>query len=377
MKRKIALKRLSASDLTLFEHHFRNTSGTKQKAFNLDASIFVNRLYPGLPDSMDITRDRIPLDLHIYGPGKAGLQNLQRKILKQKKNWRLDGEFISNPYEDEQRYNSLQKGDFAIIEFMGGPEPQSARMHLVAQALAEDRPLFEALHNRYSGVFSPRKGMTVVNPEELSGLIEELAMEDGHPVLDLVDMDALEDAVQGGIEGTRRLGKRRRARGVSRDEFDKARRNAERIGNMGEELLNLWLEAEQEKGAFSGFRWDSAGNAISPFDFSIVEMENIVRKIDAKSTSGDFRNPVHVSMAEMLEMTENAVPYDIYRLYRVKPDSAKMRIAENVGAFTKAIVETLKSLPAGVRADGFSIEPERLDFGDEITIAFPDSEGDE
>jgi hypothetical protein len=61
MKRRITLKRLSASDLTLFEHHFKNTPGAKQKAFNLDASILIDKLYPGLPDSADIIKDgRIP-----------------------------------------------------------------------------------------------------------------------------------------------------------------------------------------------------------------------------------------------------------------------------------------------------------------------------
>ena len=131
MNRRIALKRLSASDLTLFEYHFRQTSGTKQKAFNLDKSVFIDRLYPSLPET--VGSGRVQVDLSIYGPGLAGLDNLQRKILKQQKNWRFDGELIYNPPEEEDRYNVLSKGDFAIFDFMGEVEPRAARMYLIAQ----------------------------------------------------------------------------------------------------------------------------------------------------------------------------------------------------------------------------------------------------
>ena len=89
MNRKIAIKRLSASDLTFFEHQFRNTAGTKQKAFNLDRAVFDDELYPSLP--LAIGNDRVPINLSIFGPGLEGLHNLQRKILKQQKNWRLNG----------------------------------------------------------------------------------------------------------------------------------------------------------------------------------------------------------------------------------------------------------------------------------------------
>lgn len=80
MKKRIVLKRLSASDLTLFEHHFRNTSGAKQKAFNLDSAVFIDILYPGLPDRMDITRDRIPLDLSILDLGNPGCTICKEKF---------------------------------------------------------------------------------------------------------------------------------------------------------------------------------------------------------------------------------------------------------------------------------------------------------
>src|SRR5579859_7499939 len=96
---RLALKKLTASDLTLFEWHFQNRNAGNQKAINLNADVFVDRLFPGLPE---VSRDfggRLPIDLFLYGPGMASELNLQRKIIKlgEYKNWRLDGETIHNP----------------------------------------------------------------------------------------------------------------------------------------------------------------------------------------------------------------------------------------------------------------------------------------
>jgi hypothetical protein len=281
------------------------------------------------------------VNLWIFGPGKAEQINLQRKILKQQKNWRLDGELIHNPDDDKTRYATLQKGDFAIIEFSGDATPRSARMYLVAQSLTDHRALHKALEEQYSDAFSSRKGMECIDPDELAVLIESLNLDDDHPVLDLIDADALEDAVQGGFEGVRELRKRRKGRGVARDEFEKARCSAEQNGRLGEELLNSWLEARLRDGSIPGFHWDSNDNAVSPFDFSIVNAEDTSRKLDAKSTTGDFRNRIHISFAELNEMVDSSMPYDIYRLYSVRQDSARMRIAIDIREFARTVLDSL------------------------------------
>ncbi|MEM0941187.1 MAG: hypothetical protein AAGI25_15585 [Bacteroidota bacterium] len=114
MSRKLALKRLTGSDLTLFEWQFRTINKGNQKSINLNANIFVEKLYPLLPQLADEKDGRIPIDLSIYGPGLNRLDNLQRKIIKGEtyKNWRLNGEFIYNRPETPDRYNILKEGDF-------------------------------------------------------------------------------------------------------------------------------------------------------------------------------------------------------------------------------------------------------------------------
>ena|SRR2546427_4177546 len=150
MKRKLCVKRLTDSDLTFFEWHFRNRNAGNQKAINLNADVFVSILFPVLPDIARRRGGRLPVDLFIFGPGLKPEYNLQRKIVKigSYKNWRLNGEFIYNPENDPERFNCLRAGDFAVIEFQGDVEPEAARMVIVSAAVAEDRTLCAQIGDR-------------------------------------------------------------------------------------------------------------------------------------------------------------------------------------------------------------------------------------
>ncbi len=372
MKRKLVLKRLSASDLTLFEHHYRNTTGAKQKALNLDVAVFVQSLYPGLSETISFARNRIPLNLSIYGPGGAGLHNLQRKILKQQKNWRLNGELIYDPPEELERYAPLKKGDYAILEFSGDTEPHAASLYLIAGALSADAKLYQAIEEKYAKGFSAKKGMIALDADEFMHAFSDIDLDEGHPFLDLIDQDILEDAATGGFDGFRKLIKRRQARGVSQEEFNKAKRSAELVGRLGEEILNAWLEMEKQANRIMDYRWVSDENAIASYDFEIVEKSGLVRNVDAKSTAGDFKNPIHISMGELYEMADGKAPYDLYRLYRVTETSAKLRIATELNNTAIELRKHFAELPAGIEVDSISVAPKVLKFGEEIQIDLSD-----
>lgn len=372
MKKKIALKRLSSSDLTLFEYHYRNTSGAKQKAINLDASVFIGTMFPGLPSKMDAIKDRVIITLSIYGPGGVGAHSITRKILKQQKNWRLNGELISNPPEEGSRYNTLTKGDYAIFDFAGEPEPHTARMYLIARELPQDAALHTALEDNYGKIFTGHKGMLEIDADDLARLLSSITIQERHPILDFFDSDALEDAAQGGLEGVIKLRRRRQNRGVSREELARARQSAEHIGRLGEEILNAWLEERSHGKTGAEHRWNADTNAVAPYDFTLMNNGQEIRRIDAKSTAGDFSNTVHVSMAELIEMAEGELPYDLYRLYSISQNSARLRIAGDMKPFAAEILGKLDGLPQGVRIDGISIAPDTLKFEDEITIDLAD-----
>src|SRR5690242_9918868 len=197
MRRRIALKRLTASDLTLFEWHYRNRNAGNQKAINLNADVFVGDLFPSLPDIASEHEGRIPLDLKIYGPGLAPLHNLQRKIIKiaSYKNWRLDGEMIGNPENEPARYDVLQADDLAIFEFEGLVVPDSAKMILISQNLKEDQQMHRAL-----APLVTNHSMVSVTVMQLREIALGLAGED-HPLYQLSLEAELEDAAENGLQG--------------------------------------------------------------------------------------------------------------------------------------------------------------------------------
>lgn len=366
MQRRIAVKRLTASDLTLFEWQFKNRNAGNQKSINLNADVFIAELFPSLPEAAIELNGRIPLDLNIYGPGHAGLHNLQRKVLKGSayKNWRLDGEFITNPENEPERYNSLAPGDLAIFEFQGRIVPNSAKMVLISQNLEVDRPVYGELA-RILG----ERSMGALSVAQLQAIVDKLE-DDQHPFHELTLDAELEDAVSGGTRGVAALQKRPATRALSREELQRARRIAEEVGRDGEELVCRYLIQQKKKGAISDFVWTSDTNAIAPYDFLVTMLDKEEIEIDVKSTNGEFERTVHISCAELIETTGKR-RYDIFRVFEVSETSGTLRIAENIGAFAAEVLKSLDRLPAGVRVDSLSIDVSALRFGPAIPLTAP------
>jgi len=358
MARKLALKRLTASDLTLFKWHFQNQRAGNQKAFNLDASVLVGQLYPQLGEPALVPQPRYPLDLYLYGPGLAPVNNLQRKILKQEKNWRLNGELIDNPVEAAGLYNDLAPGDFALFEFSGEVTPTTAAILLISVAVAADAGIHAQLSRRF-----PTGSMWTLEEGLVQEVLTAAAPPAGHPLYDWTETSLLEDAVLGGAAGAKAINARRGRRGVSPEDFMRSRRSAEATGVIGEELLNAWLKAELQSGRVQAFEWTASINAVAPYDFCVTEVGgNSTRRVDAKSTVGGFSNPLHLSLAELTIAVQEPEPYDICRLYEVTDTGAKMRIARNIGPLLRDTLDMLTALPEGISADSVSIRPELLGF---------------
>src|SRR5258708_30409050 len=98
MIKKLAIKKLTKSDLTLFKWQVENNKAGHQKAINLSAIVFIKELFPALAEEAKLNgrAGKFSVDLDIFGPGNAPCLNLQRKIVKfgEYKNWRLNGEFV-------------------------------------------------------------------------------------------------------------------------------------------------------------------------------------------------------------------------------------------------------------------------------------------
>lgn len=367
--RKLALKKLTASDLTFFEWHFKNQPAGNQKAINLNADIFVDRLYPGLPPlALQQIGGRIPLDLHIYGPGMAGEYNLQRKIIKAAgyKNWRLDGEFIFNPADDQVRFNVLAPDDLAIIEFAGEPVPISATLIFVARNVADDFGLFKELSSLIGA-----RSMIELSPSWLDGMPSRIDIPDGHPVNVVLLEASLEDAAQGGIRGVDQLAKRPSLGQVSREALERARLAARAAGDLGEDYVNSYLLDLKDKGEIADFEWTSSANAVAPFDFRVRENGGAGLMIDVKATNGPFESPLHISLNELRAMNTLGERYDLFRVFEMTPEGARLRICRDMRLYATTLLGVLNGLPPGTTVDSVSLLPSVLSFEKAIDVQLP------
>ncbi len=370
MTRKLALKRLKASDLSFFQAYLNQFPQTKQNGFNLDQRVFEKILFPALAAEIDATPDRRALVvLTLFGPGGAAPCQLAREVLKAQKNWRLNGEAIHNPRDDPTRFDSVAPEDIAIMEFSGSGMPTAIKVVL----LSATHPADASTHAAFAEAF-PGQSMSVITEVEIERVIGLAKTPVNHPIHDWLDQDLLEDIGHGDPLATERLLRKRQGRGLTAAELSKAKANAERVGRDGEAFLAHYFETSF--GAeLASFDWVADVNAVSPFDFKLTLKSSSIRHVDAKSTGGAFGNPLYLSMNEMRHALTSGIPYDLYRLYKVNDSGASLRIATNIAGKLEPIASCLTDLPTGVKVDSLSFNPDYFDFGaEEIAIQYTDDE---
>jgi hypothetical protein len=366
---KLAIKRLTASDLTIFKWQFDN-SPSNQKSINLNADVFVDQLYPTLANTDPGRAGRLPLELFLYGPGYARAHNLTRKIIKgdSYKNWRLNGEYINNPDESPDRFNVLAPGDYAIIDFEGELFPNAARIVFVSAALPEDSRLHAGIRD------SGNNSMRSTTIAELHLIAIASGTPESHPVFELLLDSAIEDAALGGLAGTTKLLQRTTGRKLTRAALDRARQLADDIGRLGEEVIDLYFATLVEKGSIERYDWVANENAISPFDFRIHETKDNSVKVEVKSTTGDFSQAFHVSIAQLLDMRDSSERFDLYRVYQLDEHRATVRVKRDMREFAARLLQVFESVPTGVTVDSISVRGESLTFDDEFTISTNNNE---
>lgn len=375
MADRIAIKRLTPSDCTLFEAVFRKIDAGNQKSINLNADVLIGRLYPNLVATAAATDNEIALAISIYGPAGKGPHTLSRKIIKHAtyKNWRLNGEFILGPTGDSTRYDDVKPGDLAIMAFKGEASPSGMDLIIVSQTNATDA----ALHSALMPLFG-NKSMIAVTPAQIAAAAISASVPETHPVYIAAadpEMDAaLEDAAQGGFVGVGKLLTNKGSRNVSGSDLAKAKANAELTGQDGEGLVNGYLAAKVAAGQLARFSWTSAENAVAPFDFDTITDAGQRTLVDAKTTRGPFKNVIHLSLAEIIEASQ-AVPYRIYRVFELNDDGGKLRISDDI----RPLAQQLKTIheahiPPGIRVDGFSVDTSVLTWGAEEYVERPEDE---
>ena len=396
MSRKLALKRLSHSDLSFFKRYLDVYPASKQKGINLNARVLVGDLYQSLPAS-----GRLPVLLSIYGPGPTVQpETLMRKIIKPTgaKNWRLNGEVVNDPVKgDTARYGLLRPDDLVLMEFFDGAteQPDRIRMILLSSTEPNDAPIHAALN-----VLLPAtKAMIALNQSGLAAAVGA-TVPTGHPMQDfLTDEAELELLAAGGdveldepepepvspapAAGAAPAPRAARAykpkdfnktakpplSRVSAETLAKAKVSASENGEAGEELVSAYLEAEAAPGSCE---WSSRINAAGPYDFKLTGTGTAPDEmIDVKTTVGPFETKFHISINELKQAASAPGAYRIYRVYDIK-GQPKLRISDDIKDFAAKLFPHVQALPAGVMADGFTLKPQLLEhefgFGPEIIL---------
>ncbi len=372
MLRKLALKKLKRSDLSFFKSFLSKNPLAKQKGFNLDLSVIEGDFFPSLRASLEpLSKRAAHVDLTMFGPGMAEAHVLARKVKRDAKNIRLNGEVVDGPPTHPNRYDILTSGDFAIMEFVGAALPTAVNVVLIAAKHAED----SAIHSALKAILpSEDDSMRALSERELEKVISDAAAPTSHPIRDWLDSALLEEIGLGNASAIHNLITRRRGRGLSPSDFKASKEAAERTGQLGEEILDQHLR-HHGIAEVSGYEWVAQSNAISPFDFLLRMNDGSVRHADAKSTSGKFSNPIYLSISEIKHALSSGIPYDLFRLYEVNETTANFRVAKDIRRQLEAVKSALEHLPPGVAADALSFTPSFFDF-EEAAFIVEDGEGE-
>lgn len=373
MSNKIALKRLTKSDLTIFECHFRNPNNkSKQKSLNLNSDVFVDQLYPRAAGR--VPQKGAPMPSTLYGPGvnkgykvKSTITPRNEVDLKKQKNWRFGGPLIRDPEDTPNRFHVLEPGDLVIMGFDGDLAPEKANLLFVAHGHPDDGYLHAALDELIPG---GKKTMVQLTSGDLEAVAASISLRKGHPFPDVIlegSEEDLQDALFGSVSAVQRATRGGR-RSVSATELEQAHTNAQRIGQDGELLVNAHLIALVAEGILIEAVWIADANAAAPLDFRVTMPGGYKTFIDAKSTTGPFNRDFHISAAEVAYAAASDVPYIIYRVFELSDEGAHLRVSDDIRRSAQNLMKALDRLPAGYKPDSFSVDPNTLTWSDEVQL---------
>lgn len=397
----VVLKRLTLkSDLGWFKSIFEGHGlSTKQKAITLNKDV-MNALWPSLlirqgtyerhkaaqtaaellghtaqaeaEKAAATAVGTIPVRVELHGPGgKPPMPIMDRKIVLQDKNWRLNGDFVTDPTGDPTRfYPTMQEGDLALIGFNDVGWPADPVVVLLSQS--NDAPLWAALQARVS---KGRNSMAELDPADLVRLANAHGLAPGDIIRTLGSTTSL--LPSGGPAASLPKPRSRRTATSKATPAQLAAKLAAiaKVGQLGENLVDSYLGARSTLGR-PAHTWISQTYAEHPYDFELLSAKGaVVEVVDAKSTSQAWTADFYMSAAEIVYAAASPVPYRIYRVSEVGPGvSANLRISDDIRALAAAIVSgPLASSHAGIRATGFAINPQAAGITWAGPIALPPS----
>jgi len=299
------------------------------------------------------------IPLTIFGPDNKQALHIDRKLLLQDKNWRLNGAFIFDPLEDKTRFHDLQVGDFALLGFEGEEYPTAVDMLLIGKSYPQDAPVWNYINLRYSEYFDRRGGFRQIERSDIEDLSQELNLGFAYSVNRILDKFLVEEAIAGNMTAIQEM--TLRGCTLTMEQYEQAKMESKRTGHRGEAFIYILLSWKRNTGAIQDYKWQSIDAPFSPFDFIIQTMSGL-RKLEVKSTKRSFNERIYISIGELVEMAESAEPYDIIRVYEMSGGRCKYRIAADVGSWAAEKLSEINAL--SFKVDAIIVDPQMLQFAD-------------
>lgn len=397
----VVLKRLTLkSDLGWFKSIFEgHRLITKQKAITLNKDI-MNDLWPSMlirqrayerhkasqeaaEDLGDVVRaaaekaaakavGTIPVHVELHGPDGKPPISMDRIIALQDKNWRLNGDFVTDPPGDPTRfYPTMKEGDLALIGFNDIGWPADPLVLLLSQRY--DAPLWHALEKR---VFKGSGSMVKVDPADLVSLANAHGLAAGHIIRTLGSISTQLPPEGLPSPTTPRhllLGRSHTTSKATPAQLAARLAAAAKVGQRGEELVDAYLGVKRTSGQPT-HTWISELYAEHPYDFELLSATGaVIEVVDAKSTSQGWTADFFMSAAEVSYAAVSPVPYRIYRVSGlVSEASAQLRVSDDIRPLAAAIATgSLASAQLGTRVTGFAINPQTVGVTWTAPIALP------
>ena len=130
----------------------------------------------------------------------------------------------------------------------------------------------------------------------------------------------------------------------------KAQKLFQKIGRVGEELVNIYLEKEKSNNHIKNFTWvNKSTESGFPFDFEITNNDKSIIYSDAKSTSYKFEQKIIFSSQELKFIHHNP-NYYIHRVFDLNT-SPKLKICNNIETISHSFVKNLNEFNAKIELD--------------------------
>lgn len=142
-----------------------------------------------------------------------------------------------------------------------------------------------------------------------------------------------------------------------RIDIDRANEVFRQTGRIGEELICKYLDQLRHKSEIIDFSWmNQSRESGLPYDFKIIQNNNMERFVDVKTTRFSFDSPLVFSSQETSFISHEPILYSVYRTYNIANREPKLRICDNSKDKMKLINEDYSTYSSICQSHGYRVQ---------------------